>query len=89
MGERGEILMRIIVAIITGIIISLWGYVVYVVATMHWIITFVTGKRLKAFADFCETWNTQKYCFTRYLLLLSNERPFPFSDVNKNLSEFK
>ena len=88
MGERLELLMRVFVAIVTGIILEVWGYFVAVITIFNWIFTLFVGRRNKDLADLAEIWNTQRYVFTRYLLLVTNDRPFPFNKLTKNISKF-
>ena len=88
-GERKEILMRIFVAIVSGIILSVWRWFIIVIGVVNWIYTLFAGKRIKEIADMSEVWNTQMYTFMRYMTLVSNERPFPFEKLTKNFSKFK
>ncbi len=88
MSERKEAFMRIIVLIISGIILSIWKMLVKFLVVFHWIIAIITGKRYKDLAEFCEIWNTQIYIFLRYISFVSNKRPFPFRNIEKNLSKF-
>ena len=81
--ERKEAWMRILVAIVSGIILKFWGVVVGIVAVINWIIAVFAGKRNKSLAEFCEPWNTEMYKYTRYLTGVCNKRPFPFSDVER------
>jgi hypothetical protein len=87
-SERKEAWMRILVAIISGIILKLWGIAVFIVAVINWLIAIFSGKRNKSLADFCEPWNTEMYKYMRYLDSVSNKRPFPFSDVER-MSKFE
>jgi len=89
MGERKETLMRIIVAIISGLILYFWAYLIGLFLAINFIWTLISGKRLKEIAELCETWNTQKYITFRYLQFLTNERPFPFNGLTKNISKYK
>ena len=88
MNERGEAWFRIIVAIISGIILGVWRYFIYVLAIINWFVVIFSGKRNKDMADLCEYWNTELYKYARYLTFVSNERPFPFSNVER-MSKFK
>lgn len=83
MSERTEALMRIVVAIVSGIILGLWKIVVQVVVIIHWFYVIFAGKRSKDFAEFCNLWNTQAYRYIRYMTFASNTRPFPFSGLGK------
>ncbi len=89
MSERIEALMRIVVGIVSGIILGLWKALVQVLAVVNWIVVIITGERNKGMADFCEIWNTQVYIFLRYMTFVTNERPFPFEKLDKNMSKFK
>lgn len=87
-GERKEAWMRVLVAIVSGIILKLWGIVVAIVGIINWIVAVFSGKRNKSLAEFCEPWNSEMYKYTRYLTAVSNKRPFPFSDVER-ISKFE
>ena len=89
MGERVEALMRIVVAIVSGIILGIWKALIQLLAIVHWIIVIITGKRNKGIAEFSEIWNTQIYIFLRYMTFVTNERPFPFESLAKSMSKFK
>jgi len=89
MGERLEVFMRIIVAIVSGIILSVWKVFIQVIGLVNWIITLITGKRNKEIANMSEIWNTQVYIFLRYMTLMTNDRPFPFNSLTKSFSKFK
>ena len=89
MSERKEALMRIVVLVVTGIILVAWGYLIRVLALFNFIYILFTKKRMKDFANMCEVWNTQWYVFQRYLLFVTNYRPFPFNKIEKSISKFK
>lgn len=88
MGERTEILFRIIVSIVSGIILGVWKMFITLICAVNWVITIFTGKRNKEIAELSEYWNTETYKFIRYLTLVSNKRPFPFSEAEK-MSKFE
>ncbi len=88
MSEQREALMRIPVAIVTGIILSFWLALIKVLALVNLLITLFTGKRNTDLAEFCEIFNTQAYMFMRYITFMSNSRPFPFNKLQKNLFSF-
>ena len=89
MGERLEILMRIFVAIVTGIILGVWKIFVNILVIVNWTFTIFSGRRLKELAELSEIWNTQQYIFRKYLILESNERPFPFNSLIKSIGKFE
>jgi len=82
-SEREELLWRILVAIVSGIIIWLWAYLIAILIVVHWVIILFTGKKEKALSDFCNIWNVEAYRFMRYLTFETNERPFPFTDLKR------
>jgi len=86
--ERKETLMRIVVGIATGILLGIWQYLIIVLTIVNFFYTLFTKKRYKEIAEMCETWNTQYYVFLRYVTFVSNERPFPFTSLTKNISKF-
>ena len=86
--ERKEAFMRIFVLIVTGIILGVWKALIYVFFIMNLIYVLFADKRLKEFAVLSEIWNTQMYIFTRYLIFLSNKRPFPFNKLERSISKF-
>lgn len=87
MGERSEALMRIFVAIISGIILGLWKVIIQVVVVIHWIYVIFVGKRNKGLADFCNMWVTYAYNFIRYITFSTNKRPFPFGEFGKDIEK--
>ncbi|MDP3026732.1 MAG: DUF4389 domain-containing protein [Nanoarchaeota archaeon] len=87
-SERKEAWFRIIVAIVSGIILSVWKALTSILAIVNWFIVIFSGKRNKELADFCEYWNTEMYKFVRYMTFVSNKRPFPFSSMER-ISKFE
>ena len=86
--ERKEAWMRILVAIVSGIILKFWGIAIVIAGVINWLIEIFSVKRNRRLANFCEPWNTEMYKYTRYLSSVSNKRPFPFSDVER-ISKFE
>jgi len=82
-SERKEGWFRIIVCIVSGIILGLWGKLVFFISFINWLIVIFSNKRNRALAEFCESWNTENYKFMRYNTFMSNKRPFPFSKIEK------
>jgi sorbitol-specific phosphotransferase system component IIC len=89
MSERIEVLMRIAVGIVSGIILTLWKALVQILTIINWIVALITDERNEGIAEFCEMWNTQIYVFYRYLTMVSNKKPFPFDSMAKNMSHFE
>jgi len=89
MNERKETLMRLIVLVISGIILAVWRYLIFALIILNFFWSLISGKRLKEPAEMSEIWNTQIYIFLRYITFVTNERPFPFKNLTKNISKFK
>ncbi len=89
MSQRTEALMRIPIGLVSGIIIYVWMYLVGVFVIINFVWAIISGKRIRDVAELCEVWNTQKYGFVRYMTFLTNERPFPFTRLAKNISAYK
>jgi len=81
--------IRIVVGLISGIVLCVWRYLIFVFAVINWIYTLFAGKRLKELAEMSEVWNTQLYIFLRYMTFVTNKRPFPFTKLEESLSEFE
>ena len=75
-------------AMVYLILSSFWTYVIFAFIVVNLVYTLIKGKRSKEIAELCETYNTQLYVFWRYMTFVSNERPFPFESLTKNLSKF-
>lgn len=87
--ERKEALMRIFVWIISGIILTAWRFFIYLLVLVNLTYTVFMGKRLKDLAEMGEIWNTQWYIFQRYILFVSNRRPFPFEKLERKMSKYE
>jgi hypothetical protein len=87
-SERKEAWMRILVAIVTGIILCAWGALIKIFVLFNWLYAVFAGKRSKGMARLSEIWNTQFYDFLRYITFVTNKRPFPFSSLKPSISRF-
>jgi len=88
-AERLEALMRIAVLIISGLILVVWRFFVYIFIIINLIYTLIAGKRFRYLAELSEVWNTQWYVFQKYIIFLDNRRPFPFGRIRDNIDDFK
>ena len=82
-SERVELLWRILVATVSGVILGVWGYLIAILAIVNFIIVLFTNKRNRNIAEFCEYWNSESYRYYRYLTFITNEKPFPFENLKK------
>ena len=87
-SERKEAWMRIVVGIISGIILTVWKTLIQILGVIHWFVVIIKGKRKKGIAKFSEIWNSQIYVYLRYMTFVSNKRPFPFNELERNISKF-
>ena len=82
-NEREELLWRIAVLFVSGIIFLFWRYLVFVLSVVNFFVVLITGGRNFELADFCGIFNSEFYRFLRYMTFETNERPFPFSDMKR------
>ncbi|MCH7850426.1 MAG: DUF4389 domain-containing protein [Nanoarchaeota archaeon] len=87
-NEREELVWRIVVGLISGIILNVWKVLIIVLAVIHWFKVLFTKKRDKELAEFCEYWNSEIYRYVRYMTFQTNEQPFPFTSM-KRLGKFE
>ncbi len=87
MGERSEAFMRTLVAIVSGIILGLWSYLIAFLFFVHFFYILISGRRSKRIAEHVNKWINFQYKFSRYLHFTTNERPFPFSEFPKVLEK--
>ena len=83
--ERKEAWMRIPVAIVSGIIMEVWGFFIFCFAIAQLVLILIKGKKEKELLEMCNVYLTQIYHFVRYITFISNERPFPFGDLRKEI----
>lgn len=82
-SERIEALIRIPLAILYAIIWYCLGIIVGVLALVQFVVVLIRGKRINRISKFQNGATMYVYTNLRYLLFISNERPFPFSDLRK------
>jgi len=82
-SERKELLWRILVAIVSGIILGAWKVLICLFVIVNVVIVLFKKERNSDLAEFCEYWNSESYLFARYLTFETNERPFPFNNLKK------
>lgn len=81
--ERTEAFFRILVFIVSGLILFVWVHLIVVLAIVNFFIVIFSEKRDKSLAEFSEYFNTEICRFYRYITFMTNERPFPFTDMKK------
>ena len=81
--EKKEAWFRIIVGIVTGTVLCVWSYLIGILFLINFFITIFKNKRNREIAEFCEYWNTESYRFMKYMTFITNDRPFPFTNMQK------
>lgn len=79
--ERKEFIIRLIVFLIGGFVLSVWAYLVMILTAINFLIVLFAGKRNKDIASFSEYWTTEVYCYMQYVTFAADEKPFPFSEL--------
>ncbi|MDO8517097.1 MAG: DUF4389 domain-containing protein [Nanoarchaeota archaeon] len=82
-GERKEAWFRIIVLIISGIALYLWGYVILFLTIINWLVAVFSGKYNLGISEFCGIWVKEYSRFLSYMTFQTNERAFPFNPLIK------
>ena len=85
--ERNEAWMRIPIAIVSGIILKVWGIFILCFAIAQLILVLIEDKKNKELLKMSGIYLVQVYIFIKYITFLSNERPFPFGDLKKKIDE--
>jgi uncharacterized protein YqhQ len=79
--EQKQAMFRVLVLIISGIIFYFWTFAVFVMMLINIIFALFSGKNNKPITEFSEIWLNEIIRLCRYLLFLSNEKPFPFAEI--------
>lgn len=87
--DNGEVWMRIPVFIVSGIILNVWGFFILCFAIAQLILILLEGKRNKELLEMCNIYLIQIYVFIKYVVFLSEERPFPFGNLKKEIEKSK
>jgi hypothetical protein len=78
--------MRIPVGIVSGAVIWVWGYLIGLFFIINFICKIFSGKTIKDLSRMSETWNTHNYYFMRYMTFCTDEKPFPFESLKKEIT---
>lgn len=83
MKSKKSVWMRIPVFIVSGIILKVWLCFILIFALVQFILLLVGKKKEKEFLNISGMFSEQVYCFFRYIAFVSEEKPFPFSELKK------
>ena len=79
--QTNDILWRLLVFIISGIVLDIWGWVVFIFLLVNWFIVIFSGKRNNDIGMFSNYWAAEVQRFVKYLSFETNEKPFPFNEL--------
>jgi len=82
-AEREELIVRLVVLIITGVILHIWTIFVIVFAIVNFFVVLIEGKRNNDLANFCGYYGDVLYGFVKYITFQTNKRPFPFTPLER------
>jgi len=85
--KKREAWMRIPVFIISGFILHIWGFFIFCFALVQFILILIKNKKEKELSKMCGVYLIQLYVFVRYVTFLSDKRPFPFEDLEKEIKK--
>ncbi len=87
--NKGEVWMRIPVFIISGIILYVWGFFIFCFTIAQFVLILLKGKREKELLKMSNIYLVQLHIFIRYVTFLSDKRPFPFGELEKEIKKEK
>ncbi|MFH1503365.1 MAG: DUF4389 domain-containing protein [Candidatus Diapherotrites archaeon] len=87
--NKREIWMRIPVFIVSGFILNVWGFFILCFAIVQFVLILVENKKNEELLKMCNSFNMQVYIFMRYITFVSEKRPFPFGDLEKEIEKEK
>ena len=85
--EKKEVWMRIPIFIVSGFILHVWGFFIAIFALVQFILILVENKSNKELLKMCNIYLIQLYAFVKYVTFLSDKRPFPFGELEKEIEK--
>lgn len=79
--STGEVLMRVPVGIISGVILYVWGIFIFCFAIVQLILILVKDKKEEELLKICDRYVIQINIFLKYITFIEDKRPFPFADL--------
>jgi Domain of unknown function (DUF4389) len=73
-ASRVELFVRILWAIISGIVLFFFGIVAIICIVLHWFYILITGKRSKSLNDVMKSYLFYRCRLEGYLFMLTDER---------------
>jgi hypothetical protein len=87
--EKREAWMRVPIFIVSGIILHVWGCFILIFALVQLILILSKNKNNKKLLKMCYVYLIQLYVFVKYITFLSDKRPFPFGELEKEIEKDK
>jgi hypothetical protein len=88
-SEKKEVWMRIPIFIVSGIILHVWGFFIFCFALAQFVLILAKDKKEEELSRMCNIYLIQLYIFVKYVTFLSDKRPFPFGELEKEIKEKK
>ncbi|MFA5764439.1 MAG: DUF4389 domain-containing protein [archaeon] len=85
--SKKEAWMRIPVFIVSGFILHVWGCFILIFALVQLILILAKERKEKELSRMCNVYLIQLYIFVKYITFLSDKRPFPFADLEKEIEK--
>lgn len=85
--NKNEVWMRIPIFIVSGLILHVWGFFIFCFAIAQFIIILIKDKKEEELSRMCNTYLIQLYIFIKYVTFLSEKRPFPFGELEKEIKK--
>ena len=82
--ERTELVVRLVVLLVCSILFYFWNILIFVIFIINMVITLIKGAPNKNLIKFSQIWLSEITRALKYLLFISNERPFPFTELSTN-----
>jgi hypothetical protein len=87
--EKREAWMRIPIFIVSGFILEVWGFFIFCFAIAQFVLILLKNQKEKELLKMSDTYLVQLYIFVKYVTFLSNKRPFPFGELEKEIKKEK
>jgi len=85
--SKRETWMRIPIFIVSGFILDVWGFFILCFCLAQFVIILVEKKKNNELLRMCNIYLIQLYIFMKYIAFLSDKRPFPFGNLEKEIEK--
>jgi len=85
--KKRETWMRIPIFFVSGFILDIWGFFILIFALVQFILLLAEKKTNNELSRMCSVYLIQLYTFMKYITFLSDKRPFPFGNLEKEIEK--